>query len=208
SEFQKEVRRILLACRVKRVNISPYNSKANGVNKSGHVPITACLAKLTTGTGKKWRSLLPLVLFADRTTIWSSHGKTPFFLVHNYEPLMLVELDVLSWRVVHWEAAQPTTPVRSDEDEEIPDAEARKTLIALRAREKAAAQRDAVNAHKHRPTNAQIKEKDLVLAYDVVRKIDMSTLRKLTYRWNGPYRVRKFASKQVYLLETLDGVKI
>ncbi|KAK3946494.1 hypothetical protein QBC32DRAFT_195058, partial [Pseudoneurospora amorphoporcata] len=49
---------------------------------------------------------------------------------------------------------------------------------------------------------------DLVLTYDNERSIDMSSSKKLTYRWKGPYRVREVKNKNEYFIETLDGIAI
>jgi hypothetical protein len=59
-----------------------------------------------------------------------------------------------------------------------------------------------------RPSTCEIKKGDLVLVYDEVRSIDISTARKLQNRWYGPCRVRKVAPERVHLLQTLDGIPI
>ena len=94
SEFKKEVVEILKRLGVDRISISPYNSRANGVNEAGHIPIAAALAKMTNGIGKRWREMLHYVLFAERTVIRGPIGRTPFSLVHNYNPISLIENDV------------------------------------------------------------------------------------------------------------------
>ena len=67
SEFKKEVIEILRQLKIQRVVISPYNSRANGINEQGYIPIATALAKITKGIGKGWRALLPYVRHADRT---------------------------------------------------------------------------------------------------------------------------------------------
>jgi hypothetical protein len=58
-EFRGEVAKHLAHWGVRRVVISPYNSRANGVVEAGHVEIAEPLTKLTEGTGQKWETLLP-----------------------------------------------------------------------------------------------------------------------------------------------------
>ena len=53
SEFKKEVVEILKRLEVDRVSISPYNSRANGVNEAGYILIAVALAKITNGIGKR-----------------------------------------------------------------------------------------------------------------------------------------------------------
>ena len=74
SEFKGEAQEILRKLSVNRVVISPYNSRANGVNEQGHFPIVASLTKALKGTGKNWKALLLYVLFADRTTVRENYG--------------------------------------------------------------------------------------------------------------------------------------
>ena len=107
SEFKKEVVQILKNLQIPRVTISPYNSRANRVNEVGHISIAASLAKATGGTGKGWKTLLPYVLFADRTTVRVIYGTLPFVLTHNYEPLGPIENDVPTWRIVNWDSVKP-----------------------------------------------------------------------------------------------------
>jgi hypothetical protein len=47
---------------------------------------------------------------------------------------------------------------------------------------------------------------DLVLLFDSVRAVDMSSSKKLRFRWLGPYRVHAaHQDKGTYVLEDLDG---
>ena len=63
--------------------------------------------------------------------------------------------------------------VKAEQDLEI----ATKRVVAARA--KAAAQKNEASSRKFRLEKAIIAVKDLVLVYDNVRKIDMSSFRKL-----------------------------
>jgi hypothetical protein len=52
-------------------------------------------------------------------------------------------------------------------------------------------------------------EGDLVLKHDSITEIDMSRSRKLSYKWLGPYRVRKAIPKKgTYILEEFDGTQL
>jgi len=55
----------------------------------------------------------------------------------------------------------------------------------------------------------EIKEGDLVLKYNSITEVDMSRNRKLSYKWLGPYRVRKAIPKKgTYILEEFDGTQL
>ncbi|EUC27203.1 hypothetical protein COCCADRAFT_112306, partial [Bipolaris zeicola 26-R-13] len=59
---------------------------------------------------------------------------------------------------------------------------------------------------KKSPTQS-FREGDLVLVWDAIKQIDMSSSRKLDDRWLGPYRVRDARpDKGYYRLEDLNGV--
>ncbi|AEO60072.1 hypothetical protein MYCTH_2066229, partial [Thermothelomyces thermophilus ATCC 42464] len=47
SKFKGEVKAILEELGVKCIIISPYNSRANNINKARYIPIIATLAKIT-----------------------------------------------------------------------------------------------------------------------------------------------------------------
>jgi hypothetical protein len=53
SKFKKEVVEILKYLGINRVLISLYNSRANGVNEVGYIPIIVALIKITNGTREK-----------------------------------------------------------------------------------------------------------------------------------------------------------
>ncbi|ORY56599.1 uncharacterized protein BCR38DRAFT_355580 [Pseudomassariella vexata] len=214
---------ILAKLNIQQITTSPYNARANGINESGHISIASSLAKMTDGTGKSWRSLLPAVLFADRTSIRSTTGKTPFRLVHGYDPITPIEMDLLSWRILDWQSIIPL-----ETGDKIKDAQAAHELLKLRIqsmedrdlefkdiamkvgqpRQKMAEWRNAKNKRLLRPKIGEVTIGDLVLVYDNIRSIDMSLSRKLTFRWRGPFRVRGISSKKAYYLCTLDGIQI
>jgi len=55
----------------------------------------------------------------------------------------------------------------------------------------------------------EIKEGDLVLKHNSITEVDMSRNRKLSYKWLGPYRVRKaIPEKGTYILEEFDGTQL
>ena len=66
----------------------------------------------------------------------------------------------------------------------------------------------ARHPRKHRPATRQIKVEDMVLVYDVPRAINLSRNSKVTYRWNGPYKVSKITDKDTYLLKTPAGAEL
>ena len=93
SEFEGDLIALLENLGIKRVVISPYNSRANGLNERRHFSIASALAKLCKGKTVGWQKWLPYVLHADRTSVRESHGKTSFFLAHGFNPTSEFEVD-------------------------------------------------------------------------------------------------------------------
>jgi len=54
SEFEGDLVTLFKNLRIKRVVISPYNLKANGLNEKGHFSIALVLAKLCKGKIVRW----------------------------------------------------------------------------------------------------------------------------------------------------------
>ena len=224
SEFKKEVIEGLKERRIQRVTISSYNSRANGQNENGHFRIASALAKFDLNCKGGLDRKVQAVLMAERTTLKASHGMTPFYLSHGFDPISPIELDLPSWRIARWDDVPVITPQSSRRERE----RATEALITIRteilmgcqgrhqeaaakvaaARKKWSEQRNKALKHKMRPASDPIRVNDLVLVYDEARRIDKSTFRKLQWRWKGPYRVREIAPKRVYLLSTLDGCPI
>ena len=79
---------------IKRVVISAYNFKANGMIERGHSPIVNAFAKMTDGGEGNWVQNFYAVLWADRTTVRKSTGYTLFYLNVSSEPILPIELDI------------------------------------------------------------------------------------------------------------------
>jgi hypothetical protein len=192
---------------IKRVVVSAYHPPANGMIERGHRPIADSLAKMTKES-KGWTDNLHAVLWADRTTVKSTTGLTPFYLNCGSEPILPIELDIPTWRVLPWDTVRTTADLlamrarqlqRRDEDME----EARD--LVRRMREQGKENFDAL----HNTKDKEIAADDLVLLHDTQHESDKSSNRKLNNRWRGPFRVKQaIADKGTYLLEELDGAPL
>jgi hypothetical protein len=49
---------------------------------------------------KDWDEMLPFVLHAYRTAVWTSTGATPYLLVYGIEAVMPLEVEIPSLRVL------------------------------------------------------------------------------------------------------------
>ncbi|KAL6406714.1 putative gag-pol poly protein [Ilyonectria robusta] len=146
----------------------------------------------------------------DRSTIRGSHGCSPFWLLHGWEPILPMEVKVPTWRLIDWDEVHTREDIvlaririleRRQEDREA----ARQKVKEYR--ENLARKTTASNAFKLRKKPLSLG--DLVLLYDVKNYHDLSTAAKLKPKWRGPYRIREaLAETRTYILESLDGVKM
>jgi hypothetical protein len=184
GEFKSEVIDLLNKWGVDRIQVSAYHAPANGMIERGHQPLKNALSKL----GDDWVINLAAVLFADRTTVHGPTGYTPFYMVYGREPILPVESRFPTWRTIF--------------TEEVTD---RSKLLELRARQFQMREEDAEEAiyqktrrrqegkevfdARHRIRSKPLERGDIVLRHDSVREIDMSSRRKLDFRWLGPYQI-------------------
>ena len=192
---------------IERVQISAYNSKANGMVERGHRSISEALSKMGGGR-RRWRKNLAAVLLAERTSIHRPTGVTPFFLIYGREAILPIDTRYATWRLLDWHKARSgeellalrarQLQLRDDDMEEI-------ILRKRRIREEG---KDSFD-QRHRIRKEEIKAKDIVLVYDSKHAMDMSSNLKLSFKWLGPYRVRKANTlKGTYMLEEVDGTPL
>lgn len=208
SELAKGIPDELYDLGITMAKISAYNSKSNGLIEVGHVSMVNYFKKL--GRLGKWVGLLDQALLADRSAIRGSHGCSPFWLLHGWEPILPMEVKIPTWRLIDWDEVRSREDIvlaririleRREEDLEAARAKVKEY------RENLARKTTASNAFKLRKT--PLSEGDLVLLYDVKNYHDLSSAAKLKPRWRGPYKIREILREtRTYILETLDGVEM
>jgi transposase InsO family protein len=91
-EFKGALSELLKKYSIPQINISPYNSQANGVVEQGHFAIREALVKACQGDIHLWPSKLRAALFADNVTVRRSTGYPAYFLLHGTDPILLFDL--------------------------------------------------------------------------------------------------------------------
>ncbi len=79
---------------VKRVVVSAYHSQANGMIEHRHKPIVDALSKILDRGSANWVRNLPIVLWADRSTVRTSTGLTSYYICCGSEPVLPIELEI------------------------------------------------------------------------------------------------------------------
>ena len=73
---------------IRGIQISPYNSQANGKIERAHFDLRQALAKACAGDLSKWYYFLKPILWADRITARRGLGCSPYFVATGTEPLL------------------------------------------------------------------------------------------------------------------------
>ena len=201
AENKGVVKALLDKYGIKRVLTSAYHPQANAMVERGDRPIVDALAKMGEGRGEDWVTHLPAVLWADRSTT----NTTPYHMVCGQDPVLPIELEFPTWRILPWERVHTTAD-----------------LLALRARQLERRDEDLEEAilrlqrvrtegkeyfdQKHRLREKDLGKGDLVLLHDTGRFKSREVTNKLGYKWLGPYHISEANSlKGTYILSELDG---
>ena len=85
--------------KIRHHNSAPYRPKINGAVEEANKNVKKIIAKATE-TYKDWHEKLPFALHAYRTGVWTSIGATPYSLIYRMEVVLLIEVEILSLRVL------------------------------------------------------------------------------------------------------------
>lgn len=75
----------------------------------GHKPLVDALSKMSDGGSTNWVRNLPAVLWADRSTVHTSTGLTPYYISCGNEPILLIKLEIPTWRILPWNDVHTTS---------------------------------------------------------------------------------------------------
>lgn len=211
SEVQGAFRQLTTRLGIPHVAITPYNKHANGQVERGHyilreAIIRSCEKEPITGAPKQWHTKIRIALFADRVTINSATGYSPYYLLHGVEPVLPLDLldftcaeDIFPLSLTTAELL--TKRIRQLERREEDITSAVETLQQSRIRN-----RDQFNKrYWHRLQKRQYDTGELVLVRDVRYTTSYQIGKKTNPRYLGPYLVRYRTQKGNYQLSELDG---
>jgi len=208
TEFKDEVETLAKKYDVHRVQISAYHPQANGMVERGHKPIVDALAKLSAEGKGNWLENLQGVLFADRATVKTTTGVSPMRMNYGYEPLLPIETRVSTKNYLQWSKAGTTAELLrlrtlqfQRRDEEMVESQLRQR----RKREEGKEYFDDSRRIRSEPIN----EGDLVLLHNTQRDKDMTRSQKLSFKWLGPYRVKRAnLERGTFVLAEVAGTEL
>jgi hypothetical protein len=199
---------LLTRMNIPQVHITPYNKHANGVVERGHYILREAIIKScekTDGKIKKWHENLDLAAFADRITVSSTTGYSPYYLLHGTHPLLPFDLTEATFMVEGFHAGLSTSELlalRIRQLQRLPQDIKRAADALKRARLKSKEQFE--KRFHHRLVKQEYKEGELVLVRN--SRIEATINRfKTEPRYLGPYQVVKRTTRGNYILQELDG---
>jgi len=206
SAFQKEFKKLLAQYGIKHIQISPYNSQANGVVERGHYNIREALVKLCEGDLSQWPHMVSAVCHADSITIRRATGFSPFYLLHGVHPFLPCDLADATFMVTEFKtgmndaellAARTRQILKMPQDLE----KARQILRNSRIRSKEAYE----TKFARRLQKETYEPGTLVLVRNNPIENSVSIERKTANRYMGPYQVVRRTQGGSYVLEEMNG---
>jgi hypothetical protein len=208
-EVQGAFDRLVKHLGIPQIRISPYNKHANGVVERGHYILREAIVKScrkdAEGKALNWPSQISQAVFADRITINSVTGYSPYYLLHGLHPLLPFDLFEATFLVEGFHSGMQTSD-----------------LLALRIRQLQKHNRDLEQASQvlrlsrlrskeqfnrrfaKRLQKPSYPEGSLVLVRNN-RHEDTLNKFKLYPRYLGPFEVVRKTAGGSYILKELDG---
>jgi transposase InsO family protein len=190
-----------------QIKISPYNSQANGVVERGHFVLREAIIRACEGDLKKWSEILPAALFADRITVKSTTGYSPYQLLHGTDPILpldLFEHTFLSRAFQSDMTEEDLLTARIQQLRKLPEDVYEASELLKKARFKSKLHFEKRFHHRVRVTK-YAKGQLVLMRHSAV---ESSLDRKQFPRYLGPYQVVRQNRGGAYILAELSGVRL
>lgn len=201
------VREMLNRYRIQIVFTTAYHPEGNALVERGHSQLVKALARACNNDPDLWPSMLPLALWADRTTAKSTTGISPYELLYGIPCVLPIEEEAMTWATMDWKAPMTTEELLAAR---ILQLERRPSQLDEAAR-RLRLSREGNKRHfdeTHRIRRVPLQEGNLVLMFDS-RTFDRNRPRpKFTNKWFGPYLIVKIHENGSCMLAELDGTRL
>ena len=169
--------------------------------EKGHKSIVDTLSKMSDGGSTNWVQNLPAVLWADRSTVRTLTGLTPYYISCDNEPVLPIELEILTWRILPWDNVHTTSDFLAMRTRQLQRRNEDLEEVVLYLQRMRLEGKERHN-EKH-GIQEELNMGSIVLLHNTQRKKDM--LQKLAFKWLSPYRIYNVVEgKGTYMLEELD----
>ena len=204
AEVQEAFAELVRRYGIPHVQISPYNSKANGVVERGHFIIRESIMKACEKRPNQWPTYVRQAFFADKITINRSTGTSPFYLLHGVHPVLPFDLLEATALVEGFHSGMSRTDLLTlrirqleKRQEDLDRAAELLTHHRLKSKEQ------FEKRYRHRLCPSEHKPGTLVLVRNTL--IEKSMNRKSKPRYLGPFEVVRRTLNGSYVLKELDG---
>ena len=191
SELIKEICKLL---QIKKSHTTPYRPQGNGMVERFNRTLLDMLATAVGDNPADWENYIHKLCFAYNTSVHSSTGYSPFFLMFGRQAAIPVDL---------------MYPLRrEEEDKELPDfvQELKKRLQDAYASVRVHCQSEHLRQkaiYDRKAHGEQLKEGDLVWLF--LPAVPRGQCRKLFHPWTGPYTVVKNMGSCTYKIKNQRG---
>ena len=203
--FNRLVRRL----GIPQVQITSYNKHANGVVERGHYTLREAIvrscAKDSEGKIKNWHQHVEAAVFADRVTVSSVTGYSPYYLLHGTHPVLPFDLFEATFLVEGFRSGMSTSEllalrIRQLQKHDSDIQRAAEVLKKVRLRSKEQFNR----RYAKRLQKSDYPQGALVLVRNSALEMTVTKF-KTDPRYVGPFEVASRTSRGNYILKELDG---
>jgi hypothetical protein len=200
---------LLKRMNIPQVHITPYNKHANGAVERGHFILREAIVKAseknTNGQVKNWHKHVDLAAFADRVTVSSVTGYSPYYLLHGTHPLLPFDLSESTLLVEGFQSGMSTSDLLALRVRQLhrhPQDLKQAADVLKQARFKSKQQFE--KRYWHRLQKEDYKPGQLVLVRNSRLEATVTKF-KTDPRYLGPYEVVEKSKRGTYTLKELDG---
>src|SRR5882672_6719181 len=189
---------------IHHINISRYNSQANGVVKQKHFDIRECLMKTCNNEHSKWVNMAPLMFWANWVTVRRSIGYSPFFMAHGVEAVFPFDIAEATYLLPPPDVPSSTEDLiahRAQQLQKCPEDLRDMSARVLKARKQSAA--EFVKRFSSTIQDYDFQEGSLVLMRN--SRIEKELNRKTKPRFLSPMVIVHRMKGGAYILSELDG---
>ncbi|PBK69944.1 hypothetical protein ARMSODRAFT_838354, partial [Armillaria solidipes] len=167
--------------------------------------VKACPKRAKDGQIKNWHKHIDAAVFADRVTVSSVTGYSPYFLLHGVEPLLPFDLLEATFMVEGFRSGMTTSDLLALRIQQLSRhaSDLAKAADALKAA-RLNSREQFIKRFEHRLLKSEYSPGDLVLVQN--SRLEMTVNRFKTHPcYLGPYEVERRTQGGSYKLKELDG---